>query len=75
MDLSGPGIDVKFKEERKKKKMQTHIRSDQTALIRVQHGDNLGRSWCVRVCVCALFGTQMEDNNVARGKSSLVCVL
>ncbi len=53
--------------------MQPTLGSDQTALIRVQHGDNLGRSWCVRVCVCALFGTQMEDS-VARGKSSLVCV-
>ncbi len=49
------------------RKDATHIRSDQTALIRAQHADNLGRSWCECVCVCALFGTQMEDS-VARGE-------
>ncbi len=36
----------------KEGRMQTHIRSYQTALIRVQHSDNLGRRWCVCVCVC-----------------------
>jgi hypothetical protein len=55
------------------RKDATHIRSDQPALIRLQHGDNLGRSWCACVRACALLRTQMEDS-VARGKSWLVCV-
>ncbi len=37
------------------RKDATHIRSDQTALIKVQHGDNLGRSWCA--CVCSFRDT------------------